>query len=108
MDVVHVPHDSGSFGRECRSLQTSQKIGLHDATVNICHSRFDILPELELALALGNLDGAHLPRPFEDILEKMAMDRLQVLEIKVALRDIFARPHRNDFAFVIVELAGIG
>ncbi|WP_245277207.1 hypothetical protein [Rhizobium sp. CF080] len=52
--------------------------------MNIGHADFDILPELELALALGNLDRPHLPRPFIDVLEKVAVDCLQMLEIEIA------------------------
>jgi hypothetical protein len=57
--------------------------------MNIRHPRLDILTELELAAALRNLDGANLPRPLIDVLEKVAMDRFQVAEIEIALWDAF-------------------
>ena len=44
------------------------------------------LAELELVAALGDLDGARLPRPVVDVLEQGPVDRLEVSKVEVALR----------------------
>ena len=57
-----------------------------DAAVNVCHAGGDQPPRLEPALSLGDLNGADLARPCVDVLEQVAVDRLQVVGIEFARR----------------------
>ena len=56
----------------------------HDAVVDVRNAGFDEPPRLEPTPALIDLDGAYLVRPSVDVLEKMAVDRLQVREVEFA------------------------
>jgi hypothetical protein len=49
------------------------------------------LPELELLVALTDLDGAKLAGPIVDVLEQMAMDRAEVSKVEVAARHRLGR-----------------
>jgi hypothetical protein len=55
--------------------------------MDIRHAYFDILSKLELAGALGDLDGADLTSPIENILEEMTVDGTKMLEIEISDRD---------------------
>ena len=55
----------------------------HDAAVNVRHAGGDEPSRLKPALALGDVDGAELARPFVDVLEQVAVDRPQVVEVEI-------------------------
>ena len=54
--------------------------------MNVGHGGRNEPPGLAPAPALGDRDGADLPRPRVDVLEQVA-DRLQVGEVEIARRD---------------------
>jgi len=71
--------------------------------VNIRDAGLDVLPELKLLAALGNLDRPQFAGSVIDILKQMTMDGAQVLHIEIARRHTFADALGNEFALVIVQ-----
>ena len=72
---------------------------LHDAAVNVRHAGGDEPPRLEPALALGDLDGADPARPFVDVLEQVAVDRFQMVQVEIARRHGFKEAQGDKLAF---------
>ena len=84
VNVVDVAHDRACRYGESRSVQPSQKIGLHKPAVDVGHAGRDVLAELKLVAALGNLHGPQLTGPRIEVLKKMAVDRPKMREIEGA------------------------
>ena len=59
--------------------------------MNVRHAGLDVLPELELLVALADLDGAQLAGPLVDVLKQMAMDRTEMREVEIAARHRLGR-----------------
>ena len=70
VDVVDVADDDGRLLGELGRSQPAQKTRLHKSTVNVRHAGLDVLPELELLVALADLDGAQLAGPLVDVLKQ--------------------------------------
>lgn len=101
MNIIHVAYDPCRFRRKSRPLHATQKASFDEAAVNIRHPGFDILPELKLTFAHGNLHGTNLPRPFIHILEKVTADCLQVSKIEIAVWDAFQDALSHELAFAL-------
>src|SRR2546423_3270450 len=86
MDVVDVSDDNGRLPGELGRRQAAQQAAAHEPSVNVRHAGFDVLPELELLVALADLDGAQLASPVVDVLEQMAVDRAQVGKVEGTAR----------------------
>ncbi len=86
VDMIDVaqyrPRSLGETGSP-RSSEISRR---HDAAVNVRHAGCDEPSRLEPALPLDDLHRANLARPRIEILEQVAVDCLQVLEIEIARR----------------------
>ena len=78
----------------------------HNAAVNVRHAGRNEPPRLEPALALGDLDGADLARPRVDVLEQVAVDRLQVGEVEIARRHGLKKALGDKLAFRRLQRRG--
>jgi hypothetical protein len=76
--------------------------------VNIGHAGADVLPELELVAALGDLDGPDLSGPVIDVLKEMPVDGAQMREIEIAGGDAVLDPLDDRASFVTIEGDGVG
>ena len=86
MDMVDVArHRSLAIGKVVRPAAPEMPCH-HHAAVDVGHAGFDEPSRLELASALTDPDGAGLSCPCADILEKVAVVRLQLGHVKFALR----------------------
>lgn len=54
-----------------------------------CGGACDVAVMGESGTAFGDFDSSQLPGPLIDVAEQVAVDRLQVREIKVALSGVF-------------------
>ena len=64
-------------------------------------------PWLETTPALGDLDGADLARPSVDVLEQVAMDRLEVDEVEIARRHGLNKASGDEPAFRRLQRLGV-
>ena len=102
-DMVHIAQDRSRARRERvrpRSLEIPRR---HDPVADIRHPGLDETPWLESAVAFGDLDGAEFARPIVDILEKVAVNRLQMGEVKLACRHGFEKPLGDELPFRRVQ-----
>ena len=77
----------------------TSKAALTALAVNVRHAGRDEPPRLEPALALGDLDGADVSRPCVDVLEQVAVDRFQVVEVEIARRHGLKEAQGDKLAF---------
>ena len=66
------------------------------------------MPELELLVALADLDRAQFAGPVVDVLEEMAVDRERVIEIEVAAGDAAPASQHNECALLLAKKIRIG
>lgn len=83
MDVVDVADDDGRLLGKCVRRQRGKKLRAQQPPMDVGHAGLDVLAELELLVALADLDRAQLAGPVVDVLEQVAMDRAQVSRSKV-------------------------
>ena len=108
MHIVHIADDNGRRRGEGILGQSSEKIRFHQPAVNIGHSCFDELSELELLVALSDFDGAQFARPFVHILEQMPVNGPEVCQVKVSRGHTLAGALDHESTFHAVQGLGIG
>ena len=91
MNVIHVSHDLARHAGKSVGRKAPEAIGCSNAAVNIGHAVLDVLAEHELTAAFGNFDHAKFPGPIIHVLKKMAVNRLKVRKIKIAVRNALGR-----------------
>ena len=99
MDVVKVADDRAGRRREGPAMPAAQEIGVAEPAMHVGHTCLDEAAKLKLMTVLGDLHRAHLTRPVVDVLEQMAMDGLQVGEVKVSWRHTFGDALGHELAF---------
>lgn len=103
MNIVHVPQYPGRFSRKRLVIEACEKSGGRQPAVNIGHSGFDILAELELLAAFVEFDGADFTGPIVDVLKQVAVNRFQMLKVESSRRDTFGGALRDKEALDMVE-----
>ena len=107
MDMVHVAQDRSRARRERVRPRPPEIPRRHDPAVDIRHPGLNETPWLESAAALGDLDGAEFARPIVDILEKVAVNRLEMGEVELACRHGFEKPLGDELPFRRVQRPGV-
>lgn len=108
MNEVDVADDHGNLRCKIRFRQTAQEPRPGKPTMNVRHAGVDVLAELKLLRAFADLDSADFASPWVDVLEQMAMDSLEMREIKRADRYAFRNALSNDESLNSIEDQRIG
>jgi len=103
VNIVDVAEDRPRLGGEVGKRKPAKEVLRNEAAVNVGHSGSDELAEYELTPVLRDLDDAKLSGPVVDILEEMAVDGLQMGEIKISARDPLHGAKARQLAFSGVE-----
>lgn len=108
VDVVHVTHDlPGGLSKSIGGCAAKKVCGF-EAAMNICHAALDEGLGHEALATLADLDAAHLPGPIIDILEEVAMDRLEVLQVEVTFWNALRHSLCAGFLFEPAKVSIIG
>jgi hypothetical protein len=108
MDLVDIANDDPSLTGKFACGQTLEKSGAGQPTMNIRHSCWNILTELELIAAFEDFDGADLSGPIVDVLEKVAMDGAQMGQIERAAGNALGNSVGDQTTLNSIKLAGVG
>src|SRR5687768_18214923 len=102
------PRMTAACAAKAAAVRPFQEAGAFQTTVDVRHAGLDELAELALLTAFADLDRAELSGPVVDILEQVAVDRAQVLQIERPAWNVPAHPQGDERTFLFVEIVRIG
>jgi hypothetical protein len=107
MHVIHVAQYQRGCCDKRLATETSEKIGVHEAPMNVSHAGLDEPTKLELLRTLGNFHRADFARPVVKVLEKVTMDVPEMVKVKVAWRNAFGGTLRHNHTLGRLQSIGI-